>query len=476
MRKNFLKVFCAGIYCSNNYNDREMPPTDILLNKLTADFQLLKAGVNSSVGFIKFELKAFICDAKARAALKNIYSHAAYNSCERCIQVGEKIDGVIVLNNLHAEARNDASFLERQDKAHHKSNEKNILENLGVKMVSSFVLDIMHLCYLGIMKRMLFRLISPVCKNKTVKLSSHAKNVFDEKLSQYQNFIPCEFNRALEGGIRSMLKWKAAQFRLFALYVGCVVFKERSIVSKALFRNFLDFFTALRLMVTDNQSENIELMCHLSINFVEGSKNVYGPSFVSYNLHHFTHLADDYKAYGNLEHISAFKYESFLGAHVKGAVRSGSNPLHQIASHLIIQNSVFNEPEQDVALKKNINCLHDQSSDCYKLLQMPSFRLKICDFSLKDSCIQTTDSKICIINAIHRTGDVVQLLVQKFHNVKPLFKKPVSSVDIGVSVVSELSNSCSPISLTQIYSKMMILPFKQESYVAIKLLNSSQRN
>ena len=61
-------------------------------------------------------------------------------------------------------------------------------------------------------------------------------------------------------------------------------------------------------------------------------------------------------------------------------------------------------------------------------------------------------------------------------NVKPLFKKTVSSVDIGVSVVSELSNSCSPISLTQIYSKMMILPFKQESYVAIKLLNSSQRN
>ena len=116
-----------------------MPPTDILLNKLMGDFQLLKAGVNSSVGIIKFELQTFICDAKACAALNNIYSHAAYNSCERCIQVGQKIDIVIVSNNLHAEARNDTSFSERQDEAHHKSNEKNIF---------FFVLDIMHLCYL----------------------------------------------------------------------------------------------------------------------------------------------------------------------------------------------------------------------------------------------------------------------------------------------------------------------------------------
>ena len=97
-----------------------------------------------------------------------------------------------------------------------------------------------------------------------------------------------------------MLKWKAAQFRLCALYVECVVFKESSIDSKTFFLIFLDFFTALRLMVTDNQSENIKLMRHHSINFVEGAKSVYEPSFVSHNLHHFTHLANAYKAYCNL--------------------------------------------------------------------------------------------------------------------------------------------------------------------------------
>ena len=467
------KIFCAGVYCSNNYNDREMPPTDVLLKDLVSDFELLKAGVTSSAGFLKFELKAFICDAKARAALKNVFSHAAYNSCERCVQVGNKIDGVIVLSNLQAEARTDVSFCQRYDEAHHKSNEENILEKSGVKMVTSFILDVMHLCYLGIMKRILYRLLSPACKNKTVKLSSHAKNLFNEKLLLYQTFIPCEFNRTLEGGVKSALKWKASQFRLFALYVGCIVFKEKSIFPKPLFYNFLNFFISLRLMVTNNQSDNIELMQYLTIKFVEGAKIVYGPSFVSYNVHHFIHLVDDYKAYGNLEHNSAFKYESFLGTHIKGAVRSGNNPLHQIASHIIIQNSVFHEVETPVAFKKRLDCSHSQiSMDCYKLLQTSSYTLKICNNSYKDSCIQLTDSSLCIIKAIHRKNDVVQLLVNKFQNVKPLFTKPVSSISIGVCVVSNLSNSCSPIFLTHVYSKMMILPWKKGSFVTIKLLNS----
>lgn len=41
-------------------------------------------------------IKAFVCDAPARAFLKNIKGHPGYDSCERCIIKGEYKDKRVV--------------------------------------------------------------------------------------------------------------------------------------------------------------------------------------------------------------------------------------------------------------------------------------------------------------------------------------------------------------------------------------------
>ena len=77
-----------------------------------------------------------------------------------------------------------------------------------------------------------------------------------------------------------------------------------------------------------------------------------------------------YLTYGNLRKISAFPFESYLGIHVKGAVRSGFKPLQQISHHI----NIFNESPCDMNIPNNSGpqqeihrCAHENfSGKCYK--------------------------------------------------------------------------------------------------------------
>ena len=47
----------------------------------------------------------------------------------------------------------------------------------------------------------------------------------------------------------------------------------------------------------------------------------FGQMFLSYNFHWLHHIVDDFEVYGNLDAISAFKFESYLGRHIKEPVQ-----------------------------------------------------------------------------------------------------------------------------------------------------------
>ena len=146
------KIIVAGIYCTNK-KDNNLPLPDVFLRKFINDLVDLKSErpcVN---------LGPFICDAPMRSYLKQIVSHTSYNSCERCIQEGTYNGGHVTLLDLDANLRDGKSFNEKKDKYHHKSNESTFLESkLNFDLVESFTLNYMHLCCLGVMKRLLLRL------------------------------------------------------------------------------------------------------------------------------------------------------------------------------------------------------------------------------------------------------------------------------------------------------------------------------
>ena len=99
----------------------------------------------------------FICDAPMRSYLKQIKSHAGYNSCERCCVEGEfdSRSNHVCLLSINSALRTHSDFVARADPDHHRVNCSSILEHHRVDMVYGFILDYMHMCCLGITKRLL---------------------------------------------------------------------------------------------------------------------------------------------------------------------------------------------------------------------------------------------------------------------------------------------------------------------------------
>jgi hypothetical protein len=81
------------------------------------------------------------------------------------------------------------------------------------------------------------------------------------------------------------------------------------------------------------------------VNFVTGAQYLYGAGFVSYNVHSLIHLPDDYIKFRNLNSVSCFIFENYLGAVIKGRLSGRNRPLEQIIRHVVIENFKTNKTE-----------------------------------------------------------------------------------------------------------------------------------
>lgn len=163
-------------------------------------------------------------------------------------------------------------------------------------------------------------------KNSLLKL--------DEDLAVYAKCIPSEFNRRLSGGLNCLAWWKASEFRQFLLYAGPLLLSDCSIISDSKYKHFLKFSIAMRILLTENQRENVPFAKKLLIEFVNECKIHYGEDFITFNVHTLNHLPGEYLKWGKLDNISCFPFESFLGKNIKGALKSRYKPLEQICKHV----------------------------------------------------------------------------------------------------------------------------------------------
>lgn len=129
-------------------------PNEYLAEFVTEMEKLLADGLVFEGQTIRVELSTFVCDAPARAYIKQIRPHNAHNGCERCIQEGVSVAGRMLFPEVNAAQRTDQSFKEQEDKDHHKG--QSSLLGLTVGMVSQFVLDFMHLVCLGVMRKLIW--------------------------------------------------------------------------------------------------------------------------------------------------------------------------------------------------------------------------------------------------------------------------------------------------------------------------------
>ena len=431
-------------------------------------------GIETNHGLIEVKLRAFVCDAPVRASLKCIISHSGYSSCERCTQHGEYHNSV-VMPRTDCEARTDETFLLKSHPEHHKG--VSPLEEIGFPMVSCFIIDYMHCCCIGVMKRILLRLQSSH-KNHTKKVhfGSQQKLAFNAYLDKIREKIPSDFSRRLEGGIENISHWKASEMRLFLLYIGIVIFASKEIIPTKIRVNIQYFSTAMRLLLLNGQSKNVKFIEFLMKTFVEDAASLYGTSFVSYNVHNLIHLHDDYYNFGNLNNISAFPFESFLGTQIKGIAMGGFKPLQQISQHV----TKLNLEVDQVDVSKSVQayghikeCIHDMPGNCFKSLKLrQNMTVKVIScLNGRDSAVQTVGGDIGIIHAIHNNNNKNHILLQLFEK-SDLYTKPLASSKVGVHKLQKLA-TCKFVTSEEIFGKLIIVPYKKK-FIGQVLLHSRE--
>lgn len=152
--ENAYKPFPVAIYSGNHKPgdvNKYLHQFIIEINELQAD-ELLINGQRFSIC-----IKRFICDRPARAFLKCIKNHEGYWACERCNVRGNRVENRMIYPvNESVEERTDESFRRQTNPEHHTCRSPLLHIRPPIDMISSFVLDLMHLVYLGVMKKLLF--------------------------------------------------------------------------------------------------------------------------------------------------------------------------------------------------------------------------------------------------------------------------------------------------------------------------------
>lgn len=240
--------------------------------------QLASVGFEMNGQRFTANIACFICDAPARAFLKQIKAHSGYFGCERCVQKGTYSEGRMTYPLSNSEKRTDDLFSDMAYTEHQLN--MSPLCDLKVGLVSGFVLDIMHLAYLGVMRRLLNRWVKGP---RPSKLSHQQVELISGKLLQLARYVPSEFARKPRS-LQEMDRWKATEFRQFLLYTGIVALKSE--LEEDYYHNFLCLSVALFILSDHNLLEHyLNYADQLLEYFVADSMRLYGQNFIVYNVH-----------------------------------------------------------------------------------------------------------------------------------------------------------------------------------------------
>ena len=463
--------FVIGIFAGKS---KPLPLHDFLQDFVNELVDFLENGFIYNGVKYKILIHSFICDAPARSFIKCTKSHGGYSSCERCTEVGDYIDGRVVLVGINAPKRTDESFRLQLDDEHHTG--LSPLAVLNVDLVKKFPLDYMHCVCLGVMRKML---LSWVGGSLNVRFKAQCVNEISQILIGLKDYIPKEFNRKPRS-LRELSNWKATEFRTFLLYIGPFVLQK---IDKSIYEHFLLLHYGVSILVSLRHIDKYgyDVAQEILNQFVIHSKKIYGKQYSVYNIHILCHLTDDVRTYGPLDTISAFKFENFLG-NLKKMIRSPSNTIQQIHRRLV----EFQELSHKITICKNSNIslfMQHQNGpvidlNCsyitqYKKIFYNSFEYSIYSYSCANCYFLTKNGYIFKIqNIIQMPQNEVIFIGKKFiQPYRPLYEYPFSSQNLDIYVVNSLSE-ITTCSLKNVVTKCMLFPLNTNCFAAFPLLHS----
>lgn len=267
-----VRPFLIGCYCG------KAGPTypDDFLRDFCEEMESLNSQggvvVKHNPNRLPIKIRCFSADAPARAFLAGIKYHNATHGCPKCDQVGQLSPKSTTVGN----PRTDETFSNRDHPVHHNIFETMLLEKFGIRMVSQFPLDVMHLVDIGVTRKILQAFVAKIVDNVRIENISSL-------LISIKTGIPSEFNRHCRS-IDHLSLWKATECRQFLLYTGMVVLKDN--VDDNTYYHFLLLMSAIRLLVAPtNVKENASTARILLTEFVKHFPAIYGNDKLTYNVH-----------------------------------------------------------------------------------------------------------------------------------------------------------------------------------------------
>ncbi len=193
------------------------------INEFLADFvdemtTLQVNGISLGNKLLSINIHSIVCDAPARAMIKNIKGHSGFFGCERCCQRGSYLNNKVTFPETNSILRTDASFQNMQQAEHHHGSTP--LSRLMIGMISFFPLDYMHMDLIGVTKRAANLWTTGSRNPYTCLPGKESVATLSDRLLKLRPFIPAEFARKPRS-ISELPRWKATELRSFLLYTVC---------------------------------------------------------------------------------------------------------------------------------------------------------------------------------------------------------------------------------------------------------------
>ena len=113
-----------------------------------------ESGILINGNHIKIKLESIICDAPARAMVKNIFVHNSKKGCERFHVRGEYYNNRMIFEDINYVKRTHEEFKMQSDILHHKG-VSILLKLKHFDIINQIPLDYMHLICIGVMKKLI---------------------------------------------------------------------------------------------------------------------------------------------------------------------------------------------------------------------------------------------------------------------------------------------------------------------------------
>ncbi|CAN7947303.1 unnamed protein product, partial [Ixodes hexagonus] len=436
--------------------------------------ELVNDGIEESGGRYTFSIKAFVCDAPARAFLLGIKGHSGYSSCGKCQIKGEYINGRVSLLGGGHRPRTDKEFREKTDTQHNTDDTP--LVRLPLDMVTQFPFEYMHLICLGVTKKLMLSWLRGRLPCRTTP--STIKHI-SAVLESYVEHIPCEFARKPRS-LDDIDRWKATEFRQFLLYTGPVALFQN--LDKKCYRHFLLLHVAVRLLVGVETCAVSELRNYagaLLSHFVKKFGDLYGKEHYSYNVHGLLHVAHDVETFGSLDNVSAFQFENYFHR-LKSFLHPGSRPLQQLSRrlHEMKVNRTMGM-SSSAHIKRGDYILQDEhvegpvvfpSQAQFEKVEFQNFILST--HKGNNSCM-VSDNVVIIHNIVTDFSGNDMIVGKKFTARESFFTTPCMSSKLNVHVVSALS-ALTYWPLDKVSCKCVMLPHRNASFVVIPIIHSNE--